>query len=391
MNPATITRMKIRSLTFAILACAIGIALGQCPSYSTSSTQKGTCREPAGNIMLQGKGPVTLTVDGNLTISGDFDVIGETLIVNGELTVLGALNAGKGSSVIISNGGIINVVSMVSGLGSSVTVEKGGSLAIAQNAGSGLYAAFAVDFGASVYVGGSFVSGGIGISDIDGDMMVNGDFTNTGGGVIEGNGVIMVGGDYIDNGDDSNYSGLYNGELLPVKFKSFTGEMDTPYVTLNWQMVSGLDSHGFEIERSEDGENFQAVGWIPSHTDSMMVPRYSFTDNSPSRGLSYYRLRNVEFDGLYEYSSIIRIDENGVASSLATYPNPAIGKIRKLNELSEFQLYDSNGILLLEEKDIIRAEAEKLISRQLEQSPLGTYTLSARVGESTDQIRLVKK
>ncbi|WP_436517366.1 hypothetical protein [Ekhidna sp. To15] len=383
--------MKIRSLTFAILVCTIGIVLGQCPSYSTSSTQKGTCRESYGNIKLQGEGAITLTVDGSLTINGDLNVVGETVIVNGELTILGSLNAGKGSSVIISDGGLINVVSMVSGLGSSVTVEKGGSLAISQNAGSGLYAAFAVDFGASVYVGGSFVSGGIGISDIDGDMMVNGDFTNAGGGVIEGNGVIMVGGDYIDNGDDSNYSGLYNGEFLDVKFVDFAGEMKANDVTLNWQTAVEFNSHGFEVERSSDGEHFETIGWMPSHQSSMNAHEYSFTDNNPIKGLSYYRLRKVEFDGLFAYSSIIRIDEKGISSTLASYPNPAIGKIRKLNELDEFQLHDSDGTLLLAKKNILRAEAEKLISQQIEQSPLGTYTLSARIGESTDKIRLVKK
>lgn len=383
--------MKIRSLTFTILVCTIGIVQAQCPSYSTSNTQIGTCRESAGDIRLQGDESITLTVDGNLTINGDFNIIGETLIVNGELTVLGSLNAGYGSSVIISDGGVINVVSMISGFGSSVTVERGGSLGVSQNAGSGLYAAFAVDFGASVYVGGSFVSGGVGLSDIDGDMMVNGDFTNAGGGVVEGSGVLLVGGDYIDNGDDSNYAGLYNGETLPVKFVGFSGEMSNRDVMLSWQTSVEFNSHGFEIERSEDGEHFEIIGWIPSHDHIMKAHTYSFVDNNPTKGLSYYRLRKVEFDGLYEYSSIIRIDGSGVSSTLATYPDPAIGKIRKLNELDEFQLHDSNGTLLLEKKNIIRAEAEKLIFHEIEQGPLGTYTLSARIGESTDKIRLVKK
>ena len=383
--------MKIRILTFTILVCTIGIVHSQCPSYSTTNTQVGTCRESRGDVRLQGTEAITLTINGNLTINGDFDVIGETLIVNGELTVLGSLNAGQGSSVIISSGGVVNVVSMVSGMGSSVTVENGGSLAVSQNAGSGLYAAFAVDFGASVYVGGSFVSGGVGLSDIDGDMMVNGDFTNTGGGVVEGNGVLLVGGNYIDNGDDSNYNGLYNGEMLPVEFLEFNGQKAKGDIAINWVTKSDDDCYGFEIERSSDGEQFEIIGWVQSnHQPGKNFP-YKYVDQKPQKGLSYYRLRKVAYDGLSEYSSIIRIDEKGISSTLASYPDPAIGKIRKLNELDEFQLFDSKGKLLLEKKNIIRVEAERLISRQIEESPIGIYTLSARIGQSTDRIRLVKK
>ncbi|MEP1033648.1 hypothetical protein [Ekhidna sp.] len=384
--------MKIRSLSFAILVCSIGIALGQCPSYTTSNIQSGTCREPSSNIILQGEGAIVLTVNGDLTISGDFNVLGETLIVQGELTVLGAFNAGQGSSVIIKNGGMMNVISMTSGFGSTITVEKGGSFAIAHNAGSGLFAAFEVDFGASVYVGGDFVSGGIGLSAIDGDMKVDGDFTNAGGGVIEGNGVLLVGGEYIDNGDDIDYTGICNGELLPVEFVNFSGRKGERGVRLEWRTEVELNSHGFEVERSEDGKHFAAIGWTPTHDREAETNEYFYTDTSPKkRGISYYRLRKVEYDGQYKYSTIIRIDDKGISSTLAGYPNSAIGKIRKLNQLSEFQLYDSDGTLLLEKKNIIRIEAERLISQQIEKSPVGVYTLSARIGESTDQIRLVKK
>lgn len=383
--------MKTRSLSFAILICSIGIAFGQCPSYTTSYTQSGNCSESRGNVRLQGVGAITLVVDGNLTINGDFSVIGETLIVKGELTVIGAFNVGQGSSVIIKDGGIMSVVNMVSGFGSTVTVEEGGSLAVAQNAGSGLYAAFAVDFGASVYVGGSFVSGGVGISAIDGDMRVDGDFTNTGGGVVEGNGVLMVGGEYIDNGDATNYSGVYNGRLLPAEFVDFSGEMKDSHVTLNWQTKIELDNHGFEIERSEDGEQFEAIGWTPSHSAQLDFHEYGFTYYAPEIEIAYYRLRKVKFDGKYEYSSIVRIDKDGNASMLAASPDSAIGRIRSINQLTEFKLYDSQGELLLQRENIIRIEAEKLISNQIENSPIGVYTLTARIGETTDQIRLVKK
>lgn len=382
--------MKIRSLSFAILICSIGIAWAQCPSYSQTNIQNGTCSESKGDVLLQGKGPIILTVNGTLTINGDLSVIGETLIVTGELTVIGAFNVGQGSSVIVKNGGIVSVVSMVSGFGSSLTVENGGSLAIAQNAGSGLYAAFDVDFGASVYVGGSFVSGGIGLSAIDGDMRVDGDFTNTGGGVMEGNGVLMVGGSYIDNGDASHYSGIYNGRLLPVEFSRFSTEVNRRQVTLKWQTEMVQNSYGFEVERSKDGEVFKSVGWVPSRVNADRNT-YDFLDINPIRRVTYYRLRKVKYDGHYAYSSIIRVDKNGASSLLAEASDPMIDQIRSVNEIAEFQLYNEAGKLLLERKNIIRKEAEALIAQQIENGPVGVYTLNARIGKSTDEIQLVKE
>lgn len=382
--------MKIRSLLYAILICSIGIAWTQCPSYSQTNIQNGTCSESKGDVMLQGKGAITLTVNGRLTINGDLNVIGETLIVTGELTVIGAFNVGQGSSVIVKHGGIVSVVSMVSGFGSSLAVENGGSLAVAQNAGSGLYAAFDVDFGASVYVGGSFVSGGIGLSAIDGDMRVDGDFTNTGGGVMEGNGVLMVGGKYIDNGDASRYSGIYNGRLLPVEFVSFSSTLDRRNITLKWQTEIEQNSYGFEVERSKDGEVFKSIGWVPSN-DKVDRNTYNFADDNPIKRVTYYRLRKVKYDGKYEYSSIIRVDKNGTSSRLAEASDPMIDRIRSINEIAEFQLYDETGRLLLERRNIIRKEAEELIAHQIENSPVGVYTLNARIGKSTDEIQLVKE
>ena len=383
--------MKFKSLTIAILVFSTRIALGQCPSYTTSSTQLGNCIEPRGNLTLKGEGPITLNVNGNLTINGDLNVIGEALIVTGELTVIGALNIGHGSSVTIKEDGIISVVSMISGFGSTITVESGGSLAVAQNVGSGFYAAFAVDFGASVYIGGSFVSGGIGLSAIDGDMRVEGNFTNTGGGVVEGNGVLMVGGTYVDNGDVSLYSGIYNGQLLSKEFIDFSIEREKRGILLSWQTEVEHSSHGFEVERSKDGENFKTVGWTPSYEKRTDPHKYIYVDKTPAKAISYYRLRKVKFDGNYEYSSVVRIDKHGNSSVQAVNPDSAIGRIRSTNTLSEFQLKDPNGNLILQGTDIVRKEAEKLISNEIDNGPAGEYMLTARIGESEDEIRLVKR
>lgn len=343
--------MKTRSLFFAILICSICImAWSQCPSYTTTNTQTGTCSEPAGNITLQGPGAVTLTVNGNLTINGNLNVVGETLVVNGSLTVTGAFNSGIGSSVTIANGGDIDANSLASGLGATFTVENGGTLMVTNDAGTGLFAAFTVESGGFVDVGGNFVTGGIGSATIDGDMNVDGDFTNAGGGVLGGSGILTVGGTYTNDGDDTGYSGTFNGAPLPVELVYFSGNLGNGGVALEWQTSTEINNKGFEIERSGDGEYFATIGWVKGNGNSNDMHEYSFTDSNPYLGLSYYRFRQVDFDGQSEYSPIIRIEGEGTSSTLAVYPNPTSGPIRILNELSEFQLYDPSGRLVLQKK-----------------------------------------
>jgi len=78
-------------------------------------------------------------------------------------------------------------------------------------------------------------------------------------------------------------------------------------------------------------------------------------------------------------------------SALEVYPNPTFGAIRIHNDISHFKLFDPSGKLILQRSNSTRSEAEALISKKLQESPIGVYTLSAGFGSRVDQIRLVKK
>lgn len=110
---------------------------------------------------------------------------------------------------------------------------------------------------------------------------------------------------------------------LPVELISFTGEYKENAVELNWVTASELDNDHFEIERSLDGIEFEAIGLVPGKGTSNVKNSYRFYDDSPVFGIVYYRLKQVDYDGGYEFSKIIYIEVPLLHNiKLTVYPNP---------------------------------------------------------------------
>ena len=118
-------------------------------------------------------------------------------------------------------------------------------------------------------------------------------------------------------------SGSPTSNPLPVELLSFGGEFDGKVVILNWVTMTELNNDFFEIEWSANGKDFEVIGKVYGHGTTSIRQYYSFEDAEPIFGLVYYRLRQVDYDGQYEYSDIIAVDvrfaEHG---RLNIYPNP---------------------------------------------------------------------
>ncbi|WP_162427065.1 T9SS type A sorting domain-containing protein [Pontibacter pudoricolor] len=116
---------------------------------------------------------------------------------------------------------------------------------------------------------------------------------------------------------------------LPVELVSFTATTDIKGVVLQWITASELDNDRFEIERSEDGKLFSKIGMVAGNGTSSRKIRYSFTDTKPLPEVSYYRLKQVDFDGTHKYSKIISVKNNALTANtiLEAYPNPFSNKL----------------------------------------------------------------
>lgn len=388
--------MKGKSIIVFMLGVVLSCpALAQCPDYNAGGTQTGTCVEPPGNIILNGN----LTVNGDLTIDGDFTIAGD-LIVNGILTVTGDIIAYTGGSLTVADGGTIDVADDFrpnSGLSSFFTlvVEDGGSFNVGDDFDGTNLSGVDVQDGGSMDVGGDFTSGVGTTTNIDGDMNVDGNFTNESfivDALLEGDGNLTVGGTYTNNGDDSGFTGDLNGAPLPVELVYFKGFVEENSVKLEWLTSAEINNEGFEIQKSADGENFKVIGFVGGHGNSNQEHIYTFTDKNPYSGSSFYRFRQVDFDGQFEYSPIVLLNTDGqIGGDLEVFPNPTKGPIRIQGVVTDIQLFDPTGRSVLRLSNITSDEAEQRISRQLETSAMGTYTLHATAGEEIYRIRIVKK
>jgi len=108
---------------------------------------------------------------------------------------------------------------------------------------------------------------------------------------------------------------------LPVEMVFFRAANMLNRVELNWQTASEINNDFFEVQRSFDGQEFEVIGLVEGNGNSLTSIDYDFKDYAPLAGDSYYRLRQVDFDGAFEYSEVVKV-KRGQDSDLVAVPNP---------------------------------------------------------------------
>lgn len=106
----------------------------------------------------------------------------------------------------------------------------------------------------------------------------------------------------------TNYDIYISAGVLPVELSFFNANVKESTVVLTWQTASEQNNYYFSIEKSTDGKNFKTIGTIEGHGTTTDVQDYVFIDISPIKGNNYYRLKQVDYDGQFEYSDVIAIN-----------------------------------------------------------------------------------
>lgn len=116
---------------------------------------------------------------------------------------------------------------------------------------------------------------------------------------------------------------------LPVELIRFDSEIVKETVVLNWETASEINNAGFEIQKSKDGEKFEHLSFVEGKGNSDLFNSYSFQDTEIRKGQTYYyRLRQFDYDGQFEYSKIITATLNADIQIGELYPNPSnIGEV----------------------------------------------------------------
>jgi Secretion system C-terminal sorting domain len=117
------------------------------------------------------------------------------------------------------------------------------------------------------------------------------------------------------------------GATLPIELAKFTAiQTDKFQTTLAWQTASESKNQGFHIEKSLDGSIFKSIGFVKGVGNSNVSNDYGFRDNDFSKS-AYFRLKQVDFDGKYSYSSTIFVERSQIGKvKTKVYPNPSVGR-----------------------------------------------------------------
>ncbi|MCZ2392760.1 MAG: T9SS type A sorting domain-containing protein [Chitinophagales bacterium] len=128
------------------------------------------------------------------------------------------------------------------------------------------------------------------------------------------------------------HSSKYDNSPLPVELTSFTGiyNQDLNINELTWATASENNTEYFEVQRSIDGKLWNSIDKVAAHGFSNSPKLYHFKDENISLGINYYRLKIVDYDKSYEFSSIINIEnksnayKNGI---VRLFPNPTLSNL----------------------------------------------------------------
>lgn len=167
--------------------------------------------------------------------------------------------------------------------------------------------------------------------------------TNTGGSVYEWTSV------NLDDNQRFTIGSINESQTpLPVELLSFEAQWQpkTGVVLLQWKTASEINNEAFVVEKSANGKTWTSLVKIDGAGTTLQQRNYETVDHSPNHSITYYRLKQIDYDGAVNYSNILKVNSEIIETKTRLYPNPAsdhlileseqdIASIRMWSTLSE--------------------------------------------------------
>jgi hypothetical protein len=168
---------------------------------------------------------------------------------------------------------------------------------------------------------------------------------------------------------------------LPVTLTSFEATAVQGKVKLNWVTASETNNDYFEIQRSTNGALWENLNKVKGSGNSNTKVNYEATDELPMLGTSYYRLKQVDYDGVYEYSVVESVN---IARQNTIFPNPTVGNVILTSDddnlnLDQILVFSASG-KSVNDKVVIKVLSGTQLEIDLSSLPSGLYLIKTKTG-----------
>jgi hypothetical protein len=172
---------------------------------------------------------------------------------------------------------------------------------------------------------------------------------------------------------------VLNPDGLPIELLTFDAEMRDEKVFVKWITASEINNDYFIVEKSKDVRDWNQVGRIQGAGNSTTVLYYESIDKHPFRGSSYYRLKQVDFDGKISYGPIVYVNFES-SLEINVYPNPT-------NNLFTLTLSSTDKPYLFILYDVTGREIE----RQSNGAEDGSFRFGERLGKGFYFVEVIRE
>ncbi len=175
---------------------------------------------------------------------------------------------------------------------------------------------------------------------------------------------------------------------LPVKLINFEAKADGNTALLSWQTATEINNEKFEIEHSINATNWLKIGEVKGNGLSNATKNYTYRDGNITNGSNYYRLKQIDLDGKFEYSNVVIVNYSSISNNqIRIYPNPATDfiYIKGININNTYvKIVNTSGKIVLQKQ----LTSDKLIIPT--SLPNGLYLLQVIKDNEINNLQIMK-
>ena len=189
-------------------------------------------------------------------------------------------------------------------------------------------------------------------TDGDGDMsnaqIVHGTYNSS-------SNTITYSGVTVNNNATYTMGSTSSANALPVEFLYITAKQELSENRIDWATAMEENNSHFIVERTHDGASWESLDEIGGAGFSSNIMKYTYLDQNPYSDVNYYRIKQVDYDGRYDYSPIVMVNSliEEANISLKVYPNPAMDYVQvqwgQEEETGKIVLIGLNGNVVAEQ------------------------------------------